>query len=776
MNQSKPNHANVVPTPAIDKLLKRLRSRLTREVWLFGIGRTALALSVLALAAFLIDWTLHVPSAVRLAHLVVIVALPVIVLWRDLIGRLRKIPGPSGLAVLVERAHPELKQVLVSAVELREGSEQTGSEIDQDLVRHVIREAEERAAQLELTTTTDPRGARTSFGLGALSVAAAALTFMLQADAARIFFARISGGPTPWPQHTHLIVEIPLAGELHSSRDLLELSIARGNDLPVIVRSEGRIPDDVQINFEGGHEALLGSAGRGVFRTLLRSVQEDMVFSISGGDDQDGTPTVRIRVLQPPDISAIAIQIVPPAYSGLPERVELDRDVRVLANSKISIFMVPDPASASGIVRLLPRDQVHELEERSFPTLDAANALVETRQSLAFDLVAQESLRYRFELQDSTGLTNPDPGLFGIEVQIDRAPEIELLSPSRGEVESVIGGSLPLKVLAYDDFAVNAMSWSSIATSGETPIATVHELEASTPIHAERSGEQDRAHSTMYAARRIEVAELFGSATPAEGEVFQIEVSATDNREPSSQESRSAPVRLRIISTSEFLRRIQDRLSRVRGKVEALAALMQDKQGYTHDLVASLESDEPGGADTSAITTALSGARRVSGDAKALSREVASIAEALLYSRVDDRAELMLSQLERGSLALADRNFHAAPWIELCDLQRQGKLGKADFADKLVEIVGLALDISEVDSQSAIDGLRRSQDLFDISAQHETLLQVADVQSEARSKVEKLLALLSEWDSYQSLMAATRELLSAQKNQLDRTRQYYKDN
>lgn len=769
-----------VATPALDGLLALLRGRLVRQVWMFGLGRTLLALSLWLLFAFLIDWTLHVPSGVRILHFGVLVGLPLVVLARDLVGRLRRVPDRDGLALLIERTHPELRQLLVSAVQLREGAPRDElSEIDPELVRRVIAEAEARAADLSLAGTSDPRPSRMALGLGALAVLAALATFALQEQAARVFFARIAGGATPWPQHTHLSVEIPLAGELFRSRDELELAVARGSDLPVVVRAEGQVPDEVRVVFEGGHEALLASAGRDVFRTLLRSVQEDLAFHVEGGDDRDGTPRVRIRVLQPPDVSRIAVRIVPPAYSGLPERLALDRDVQVLAESQLTVHVLPDPLDATGIARLLPRDEELVLAPAPFPMdgePDAARESASQPAGLAFELVARESLRYRFELEDSTGLSNPDPGLFGIEVVDDRAPEIDVLSPARGDIESVVGGALPLRVIASDDFGLGPLGWRSIATgSGEVqPVEHVLETREPETLALLRPREGQRARA--FAGQRIEVDDLFAGRAPVEGEVFQLDVSASDNREPTAQETRSAPVRLRVVSADEFLRRIQDRLARVRGKVEALAGLLADKQGYTRDLLASLESDEPGRADSSGLHTALVGARRVEGDAKALSREVAAIAEALLYSRLDDRADGLLAELERQTADVVDRNFHPEPWLELGELQRSGRLGKADFADRLVEIVGVALAISEADAPAAIEDLRRAQDLSDIGAQYESLMGVLERQSAARANTEKLLSLLSEWDSYQSLLSATRDILTRQKNLLERTRQYTKDN
>ncbi len=756
-------------TPAIDRLLDRLRRRLVLEVWLHGVGRVLLATGLWLLAAFLIDWVLHVPAAVRSVHLAVLVALPIGVAWRELFRRLRCIPDRDGLAVLLERAHPELHELLVSAVQLGRRTGQDGA--DPQLIAAVVREAEERAAGLDLRGVTDPRPARRTFGLGAITSALVAVVFfVLLPAAARVFFARIAGGDTPWPQRTHLIVEIPLAGELHSSEDDLSLAVARSSDVPVLVRARGDVPEEVMLHFEGGQEVLLGRAGKDVFRTLLRSVQEDLAFHVSGGDDQDGTPSVRIEVLQPPDVTGIAVRITPPPYSGLPERVELDRDVQVLAGSQVSISMISDPADATGIARLLPEDRVIQLSPRPFP----GDPQGTPRTARGFDLTAVESLRYRFELRDDQGLENPDPGLFALNVEPDRPPEVELFAPARGEIETVVGGSLPLRALVSDDFGLSELSWTTRATSSEVAQEQAHALATRPAPEASSAGPRPRAAQVGTAL--IDVDGLFAPQPPTEGEVFELFVVARDNREPDAQQGRSAPVRLRVVSADEFLRRIQDRLTRVRTKVDALADLLREKQTYTRDLISSLESDEPAGADLTAISTGLSGARRVQGDARALTRELAAIAEALLYSRLDERAEAMLAALDERASKLEDRSFHAELWQELTQLQADGALGKADFADKLLEIVGVALAVSEEHSELAVAGLRSAQDSSDLTATYDSLLGVASAQAATGSGLEELLRLLSEWDSYQSILSSTRDLLNRQKNLLERTRQFYKDN
>lgn len=757
------SQAPPVATPHIDRLLGRLRARLVREVWLFGMGRVLAVAGLWVLASFLIDWTLHVPLGVRYLHLAVLVLLPSVVFYREVLRRLRCVPDRAGLAVLVERAHPELREVLVSAVELvaRPAAERGAP----DLVERVVAEAEERAAHLALASTSDPRPPRRALALGLASGAATVAVLALLPLEARIYLQRLIGRPVSWPQRTHLTVEVPLQGEVHSSDERLELAVARGGDLPVLVRVRGEMPDEVTLHFESGKEVPLGRAGKEVFRTLLRSVQEDLAFHVEGGDDRDGTPAVAVTVLQPPDVTGVALRIIPPAYSGLEERLEFDRDVRVLAGSRLGIAMLSDPPLVSGVVRLFPEDREVQLDERAWP-----DATGEARTALGFDWTARGPLRYRFELRDEDGLANPDPGLFAVDVLEDRAPSLEVFAPARGEVETVVGGALPLRALCEDDFGLRELSWTSRPADAEETAEVAHALEAR-PLPPD-----EHARDRRLATTRFEIATLFGDDPALEGEVFELGVAARDNREPEAQLGRSAPVRVRIVSSDEFLRRLQDRLGRVRTRADSLAELLRKKQGYTRELVASLEADEPGAADAGAIGSALSGARRVQGDARALARELAAVTSAMLYSRLDDRAGALLEALDQGAAEHADRDFHPELWLELHARHAAGELGQADFADRLLEIVGVALEVSEVHVERALVELRSAVDEPDLSTAYDRLVAADTAQAAAASSLEELLRLLSEWDSYQSILASTRDLLNRQKNLLDRTRQFYKDN
>src|SRR5687767_7825594 len=107
-------------TPALDRLLDALKRKITTLVWMHGMGTVLGVGAAWLFFAFAADWMLHLPAPIRVMHLIVLIALPLVFLVRELWRPLGKRPRKDGLAVLVERAHPELAQLLVSAVQFRE--------------------------------------------------------------------------------------------------------------------------------------------------------------------------------------------------------------------------------------------------------------------------------------------------------------------------------------------------------------------------------------------------------------------------------------------------------------------------------------------------------------------------------------------------------------------------------------------------------------------------------------------------------------------------------
>ncbi len=777
-------------TPEVDRLLERLRSKITSNVFLHGVGTAVTFGAAWLLAAFLLDWALHLPGPIRIFHLGLLTAIPAFFLWRDLVRPLTRRPDKVGLAVIVERAQPELRELLTSAVQMSASTRPSG---DPELVAAVVSEAERKAPTISLEGVLDPRGPRRRAWIAVGSCALVAGVFIVFSGPASVFLARLAGADVPWPQRTHLVIEVPsaskpvsgLADGSGAKTGETTHKVARGSDVPLVVRAEGEIPDEVVLHFQSGHKAVLAAGAGREFRTLLPSVQEDVTIYATGGDDQDEDPKVTLRVLQPPDVAGLAVDVAPPAYTKLLARLEFDRDVEVVAGSKLVVHVLTDPADATGSARLVPEDRLVPLVAAPFPKNPLAKSTKDpeavTPGGLAFDLTPQKSLRYRFELVDSTGLSNPDPGLFGVTVVEDRAPEVELLSPGRGDYDTVATGALPLRARAEDDFGIASVAYA-VEITGATPetaprlvplpFAAV-ELDARKDDNREASGSRPAragvARAAVLARARLEVAELAGSEPVTEGRQFQIHVQATDVCEPDARVGRSSPLRVRVVSVDEYMRRLQDRLSRCQTSTSALSELVRDKNRRVGDLLSTLESDSPEGA-TGELSMALTGQRRVLGDARALMRELCSNAESVLYARVDERALAALDFLDERLAGQKGRGFDPLPWRELGAASRTNSIAGNGLAGKLIDIGTLALEISEDLAVDATDQLSKASEAVDIAKAHGYLQKASDQQKAMLAKIDLLLERLAEWDNFQSVLSLTRDILNAQKGVSERTR------
>jgi len=776
-------------TPALDRLIERVRARMGALVVIHGLGTAVIFTAGWLAFAFLADWILHVPAPVRVFHLAVLVGLPIFVLVRSLVRPLRARPDRAGVAVLVERAHPGHAELLVSAVELATSKAPSG---DRGYVERVLRDADSAAGRLDPTIVLDARGPRRRALLGGAAAVLVLVLLFVNASAAGIFVARMAGGATEWPQRTRLTLEIPAATASAASVESalggttrdgeLVVRVARGADVPVIVHAEGLIPDEVVLHFEGGHRSVLGSSGGPVFRTLLRSVQEDTTFHATGGDDQDDEPRARLVVLEPPDVTRIAVSIQPPTYSGLPARLETDPDVEVLRGSKLVVHVLTTPPNVTGKVRILPEDRVIDLVPLTFPSDGAAAEI----PGLAFTFEAERSVRYRFEIVDTRGLSNPDPGLYGITVVEDRAPEVEVLAPGRGDFDTIAGGLLPLRIRAQDDFRVARVGFEVTAPGAELGSGTLRELVTRELTPEERSvSEPERvgaARSVVFAHDRIAIADLAApavegaSALAIEGQQFQIVVRAFDAAEPVAHEGRSSPLRVRVVQPEEFLRRIQDRLARAQSQATGLLALQREKQRLALEMLTALASDAPGIDDAQQdLALALTGARRVQGDARALARELAGSAESVLYARIDERATAALEAFDTASSNSVQRGFDPEPWRELARATRASDIAGSGLTAKLIDIATLSLEISEDHATAAVVELARAVDATDLPKVR-THLQAAEMSHSAVvERLERLLERLAEWDNFQSVLGLTRDILNGQKLLSERTRDNAKD-
>jgi hypothetical protein len=810
-------------TPQLAARLAALRRALLVAAWTRGLALVAACAAAFAAWAFVADWGLRVPLWVRTVHAVALVAIVAFALWRWLVTPLRRQPDARDLALLLERAHGGRDELLVTAVELQRAR----GEHDSELAARILARAEATAQVLD---TRAALAWRPTFGALALALAALGAWGLFAAGQPELvaqFARRALGAHAPWPARTRIELELSSAdasARFERSADVLHALVPRGARIDLAARIHGVDPGSVQLVSRDGARRALTRAGPQLYRTSLLELSQIATRGgasapgdaraphfegwVIGGDDQDANPRIVIDVEEPPDVASVALSIEPPAYTRAAARIEPSGSARVPSGARVTVHVRVHGA----VVRATLRDEdggaEHALARAPFPTAsapppgaaippptgaaqpptdaapppDGAGAALAAAEpagadAWACELALTHGLRYRILLVDARGLVNPAPGLNSIEVLADRPPRVDWLGPERGELAVTAQGALRIRAQVSDDWYVAGLGYELTRRSGAPETAQVPRvaLPLLAPGAAPSSAVPAAEGATgplltrAFGSALLEVAELLPDASVAAQ--HDLVLVASDGSEPLAQEGRSSPLRLVLVRAEELLRAVQGELARPRMHAEALSKRMLERAARYDELLTAHGGDGAWeSADLHAAHALLAGVLRSRGDSGTLFRELAGLAERVVYARVDEASAPLCAELDGAQAAYAFAGPSRDAWRALCARRRQGGLGDGGAAALLVDLVGLALELEQPHLERAEAALRAALATPTAEQLHAGLTTAAEAEAAARALLERIQDGIAEWDNYQAVIGLTRDILERQQALRERTR------
>ena len=327
--------SNPLPPEAVS-VLDRLRSRIRSYVLFEGIALVVVVLGALFWGSFLVDWgyfqlsRLELPRWFRATVLVGGICLIAagVVSWIGL--RLFRAFRTKALALVLERRFPELDDRLITAVEAAESHERDASPITSAMLRQTIVEAARTASGLDLGSVFDRKPLRRAVVTASVLVASILGLAVTNGAAMERWVAGYLGlRDGYWPRETELIVKVIVqpgdrVREFTDGRykhpkgsDLsLQIEVAPGKKAPEQVRLDARLA-----NGRGNVRAYLTRVGDQAFRHTLAGLLDDADIWVTGGDFTNARP-YRVQVVQPPEVSSVALHCLYPEYTGMNERVE----------------------------------------------------------------------------------------------------------------------------------------------------------------------------------------------------------------------------------------------------------------------------------------------------------------------------------------------------------------------------------------------------------------------------------------------------------------------
>lgn len=426
---------NISPQQARDRIVRRLnglgayRKRIKVTFGLILLIGALLAVAILTPAA---DALFFLPPAGRqillaICGLGLFFVLLVFILIPMIVGSSRQ-----RLARLVDAHYPELRNALVSALQLWRTREKNIEGYSTELMDAAVISAERRSRDLDLKVVVDrsriKRSLRWTGGLLILAV----VLFLIFPTPLRTAAQRLSHPRTEFerPPRTQLTVTPG------------DLQVTRHSDVRIDAQVLGRVPDEVRVSWKEGQGRWREEACRRdqerQFTHLFSDVKRDMLYQIWAGDARSSQ--YRITVIDRPRVVKLRLRYQYPAYTRLEPRViEEDGNISTIVGTRVGLEIEANRDLAEAWLAL---------------SGDRRQDLVLTGRKAEGQLVVRESGSYAIHLRDHVGNENSHPIQYRIEAVADEPPMVEITFPAEN-VDMGENMELPLSMVAQDDYGIS---------------------------------------------------------------------------------------------------------------------------------------------------------------------------------------------------------------------------------------------------------------------------------------------------------------------------------
>jgi hypothetical protein len=437
----------------IDYQLTHAQGRMKSVEVGTGVVRIITAILVYLIAVIVLDHVLVLPSAVRLAFLLIALAAAVGYFAIAVI-----MPGIRRInnfytARTIEQATPEFKNSLINFLDLRRHPD--------DVPRGVLSMLEERAvADLSRVHVDDKinhdRLVRACYGLaGAVLVTCAAV--LINA----LFMHRSLGDSIGRALFPTAEIQPPTRTRLSDVKPGDKTVVAH-TPVQISAIADGRQPEQVTLHWsdDGGkfwHEQPMNPPGSQFDPWSVELlVEKPSRYFLSGGDCR--TREFAIDVTQPPMVTELEVVYDYPEYTGWARHTNRNGNIDALENTTVTITATTNRPAANGQIRF---GSTKSTGPGMIHAPDRNDRLI-----ARFTITKDDSYVIWFETEN--GETNPRPTSYEIKVRLDLPPTVTV-KPGTDQVDPPVPANaiVPIGVTAGDDFGIDEVKLN-VARGQET--------------------------------------------------------------------------------------------------------------------------------------------------------------------------------------------------------------------------------------------------------------------------------------------------------------------
>jgi hypothetical protein len=693
----------------VQSVARRARRLAGAHAW----GRFLIAVLLLVLAACLADYFLRPhDEGVRIILSLGVLGTSVWLFWRLVVQAPR---GPQSLvpvAQRIERRFPQLGERLSSAIAFLAQGEHDVTAGSADLRRAVVAQAESLTTDLDFQQAVDARQpSRVLQALGAVALVLVTIV-AVNSRAAVIALERLAlpWQNRQWPaRHDLAFVNAP---EMIAAGQTFEVELLdRNGTLPENVQLQIRQEVEGRSRIETKEMKQLGD--RMVFR--LDNVTRPFDYRAVGGDDQ-AMPWQLLRVVNPPKVVEVAVEVQPPAYTGRGKEAG-GKLLRVLAGSTLTVKAKADKPVLSARLQSdsadakLPAVQIGE---------DGVSLVAPAKGGAPW--LAEKSGVYWLEVAGEEKLAGGREMRLEVQVAPDLPPSISWDTPADHTFVTP-RALVPLKTLIKDDLAIRAVKLKYLrpdaSDQGEFVVVLYEGPAKVKPQKMDERGGESRTIESMWDLAAIPGLQV--------GSVLAARLTAEDYK---PQEATTTIRRITIISDEELESRVTQKQTAILEQLAEALRMQREARGQTAALEIQLKET---GKLTARELTLLEAAEL---NQRNVQRQMSDPQDGM-----EAQIAALVTELEANRLA---NQTAAARMKELLAKVREiNRQPLPAISQELTAAVKSARELLEK------GGGGKCED--DLGATSRSLSAAGKEQEEVVAKLEAMLGELSQWDNFSRL-------------------------
>jgi hypothetical protein len=752
--------------------LEALSRRLLLRILLTGAPRLVATACGLVGVTFLLDYTLHLPLAVRLVFLLLGVGLLVWVAIRHLIRPLLDKPSLDALALMAERADPSFQDQLISAIQLERDLREGRAVESPELIQATIDDAARRFGDRSFATSISLAPARSPLLIaGAATAVLVALAATFPATFGLWVKRQLLLQDVPWPRaHTLVITVLDIEKYGPTEEDggrVIVLHVPERTPLQIQVSdAQGNLPDEVDLvtqslDDDGEQRISMGRAQKSdyfqhIFPPLVRSLS----FFAQGGDDDDEVPKYRVHVDRAPRITSFRAAYDYPDYTGLQDRFLPDANISAPEGTRVTMRFEVNMTLSS-----------FDLE---FENLGIRPLAMGPDGAYEHSFVVEGNDFYTHRLKGNNDVASADVPRFVITAEIDQAPRVMVDMPDSTSLLVTPNATIPMRGTGVDDYGVSEIGirW------GETGSLTAG---AVTFTGSDLVGDTGLGERQVPFFHTFEVRSLVMPARDAEGDVaarperpiaegdrFGFRFLAADNRRTPAQPEPHRKFgdyeyQVQVLSSDELQREFAMRQVRLRDRVRDIQNLVIARIDDTEQILTDVLADAQVDAIQSRLWSTEQDQTRISIELQASARQFLRVYDGYLWNRLDDGA------LTEKVISLLSRAYRSGQTTDPFQVYGEAVTQAAPLVDetqimgRLTAILRLLIQTSAERSPEAGRRLSRASLVTAKDDRVEQLRGALEIQRLLQRDIEELLNKLNAWEDYLDVIQGFKDLLELQR-------------